>query len=177
MLLWLARVEYFGHFISGRGVETDPSKIEAIIKWPAPGDQKELRNFLGLTGYYRRFIQGYASICRPLTDLLKTDNFCWNGEANDSFATLKKAMASTPVLALPNFNLPFEIEPDASNASIGAVLQQNSHPIAFISKKLGPRWQGLSEYEKELLAIVFAIQKWGQYLLGRPFIIKTDKKA
>jgi len=86
-------------------------------------------------------------------------------------------MTSAPVLAMPDFEAPFEIETDASSQGIGAVLQQNRHPIAFISRTLGPRWQNLSVYEKELLAIVFAVQKWEQYLLGRPFIIRTNQKS
>jgi len=171
------RVEYLGHYISGIGVETDPKKIAIIINWPIPANQKELRSFLGLTGYYRRFIQGYATICRPLTDLLRKDGFHWDSTATKAFEKLKEVMTSAPVLALPDFDQPFEIETDASSCGIGAVLQQNRHPIAFISKKLGPRWQKLSVYEKELLAIVFAVQKWEQYLIGRPFVIKTDQKS
>jgi len=171
------RVEYLGHYISGTGVETDHKKIAVILNWPLPTNQKELRSFLGLTGYYRRFIRGYAMICKPLTDLLKKDGFQWDTAATNAFEKLKEKMSSTPVLALPNFDQPFEIETDAASCGIGAVLQQNRHPIAFISKKLGPRWQRLSVYEKELLAIVFAVQKWEQYLMGRPFIIKTDQKS
>ena len=112
-----------------------------------------------MTGYYRRFIRGYATLSRPLTDLLKKDGYEWNLEAARSFQALKKALMTAPVLALPNFELQFEVETDASNFGIGAVLQQKGHPIAFISKKLGARWQKLSVYEKELLAIVFAVQK------------------
>lgn len=173
----IARVEYLGYLISGTGVETDPKKIEVIASWPEPQSQKDVRSFLGLTGYYRRFIKGYATICRALTDLLKKDGFEWNLETAQAFQALKKALMTAPVLFLPDFELPFEVETDASNDGIGAVLQQKGHPIAFISRKLGPKWQMLSVYEKELLAIVFAVQKWTQYLMGRPFIIKTNKKS
>jgi len=173
----IAKVEYLGHYISGKGVETDPRKIAAITTWPTPQCQRDIRSFLGLTGYYRRFVKGYASIGKPLTDLLKKDGFKWGNEAEKSFQALKQAMTTTLVLAMPNFEVPFEIENDASSQGIGAVLQQNKHPIAFINRTLGPRWQNLSVYEKELLAIVFAVQKWEQYLLGRPFIIRTDQKS
>ena len=117
------------------------------------------------------------SLVNPLTDLLKKDGFLWNPEAEQAFQALKTALMSTTVLALPDFGKPFTVETDASSYGIGAVLQQEKHPIAFISRKLGPRWQKLSVYDKELLAIVFAVQKWEQYLMGRPFVIKTDQKS
>ena len=118
-----------------------------------------------MTGYYRRIIREYAAICRALTDLLKKDGFEWNGETAHAFRALKTALISAPVLFLPDFNLQFEVETDASSHGIRAVLQQKGHPIAFISRKLGPKWQRLSIYEKELLAIVFAVQRWSQYLI------------
>ena len=101
----------------------------------------------------------------------------WSDEASAAFQKLKEDMTSAPVLALPNFDLTFEVETDASSHGLGAVLQQNRHPIAFIREKLGPKWAQLSVYDKELLAIVFAVQKWEQYLMGRPFIIRTDQKS
>ena len=159
----MEKVEYLGYFISKKGVETDPKKIEVISKWPEPQTQKDVRSFLGLTGYYRRFIKGYVVIGRALTDFLKKDGFVWTPEASLSFHRLKTALMTAPILALPDFNHQFEIETDASSFDIGVVLQQKGHPIAFISKKLDPKWQQLSVYEKELLAIVFAVKKWEQY--------------
>ena len=153
------KVEYLRHYISGKGVETDPKKIAVITNWSVPANQKELRSFLGLSGCYRKFIRRYAIICRPLSDFLKKNSFQWSSEAIEAFEILKRKMSSTPVLALPNFSLLFEIETDASSYGIGAVLLQNRHPIAFISKKLGPRWQNLSVHEKKLPAIIFAVQK------------------
>jgi len=173
----IPKVEYLGHYISGKGVETDPKKLEVIQQWPQPCTQRELRGFLGLTGYYRRFIQGYAQICRPLTELLKKDGFVWSEAATAAFQALKEAMSTTPVLALPNFDQQFEVEINAYNTGIGAVLQQNRNPIAFISRQLGPKWAKLSVYDKELLAIVFVVQKWQQYLMGRTFVIRTDQKS
>lgn len=173
----VSRVEYLGHFITVEGVSTDPRKIEAVQQWPTPTTLKQLRGFLGLAGYYRKFIRGYGLISRPLTDLLKKDGFLWNAKAADAFAALKLALTSAPVLALPNYTLPFVVETDASGTSIGAVLMQDDHPIAFISKGLAPRHMALSVYEKELLALVFAITKWFHYLLGQHFIVKTDQKA
>ena len=116
-------------------------------------------------------------IAAPLTDLLKKDSFIWDESASASFEALKKAMTSAPVLRLPNFNKVFIVETDASDLGIGAVLLQEGHPIAFFSKKFGPQRRIASTYHKELYAIVEAVQKWRQYLLGREFVIKTDQHS
>lgn len=117
--------------------------------WPIPTTLKQLRGFLGLTGYYRRFIKNYAMISQPLTDLLKKNGFMWNDRAQKSFELLKQAMIQAPVLALPNFEEEFVVETDASGIGVGAVLQQGGHPIAYLSKALSLRHQALSTYEKE----------------------------
>ena len=109
-----------------------------------------------------------------MTELLKKNSFGWNEAAQEAFDKLKMAMISAPVLTLPNFNEEFIVETDASDEGIGAVLQQNGHPIAFLSRTLAPRHKGLSTYEKELWAVVFALEKWRGYLLDRHFKIKTD---
>ena len=109
---------------------------------------------MGLTGYYRRFIKRYGLISKPLTDLLKKNAFHWNALAQSAFEQLKAAMASAPVLALPNFSLPFTIETDASGVGTGAVLVQQGHPIAYLSRTLAPKHLQLSAYEKEFLAVV-----------------------
>ncbi|CAM8880125.1 unnamed protein product [Rhodiola kirilowii] len=171
------RIEYLGHIISAEGVSTDPSKIKAVQDWPAPRNQQQLRSFLGLANYYRRFIRNYSVIACPLTDLLRKDSFSWNSEAAKAFHNLKDALSSSPVLALPNFDKQFTVETDASSNGIGAVLMQDHHPICYISRKLGPRHQSLSVYEKELLAVVHAVQSWSSYLAHRPFIIKTDQRS
>ncbi|XP_074300348.1 putative mitochondrial protein AtMg00860 [Silene latifolia] len=166
--------EYLGHVISAKGVETDPAKIKAMVNWPQPGNVKELRGFLGLTGYYRKFIQGYGIISKPLTNLLKKNGYKWGTTATAVFLQLKEAMTIAPVLALPTFSVEFVVETDASDKGMGAVLTQNGHPIAYISKASSPRTQASSTYEKELLAVIFAIKKWRPYLSGRHFKIKTD---
>jgi len=172
-----SQVEYLGHFVSAAGISTDPRKIQAIMAWPVPATVRELRGFLGLAGYYRKFIQGYASIAKPLTQLLQKGAFIWTEEAAKAMQQLKTALTSAPVLGFPDFSQPFIVETDASATGIGAVLKQGKQPLAFLSKSLGPKWQHLSVYEKELLAVVHAVQNWEQYLCSRPFVIFTDQKS
>ena len=134
------KVEYLGHDISAEGVETDPRKIEVISKWSVPKTIKELRSFLGLTGYYRKFIPGYATISKPMADLLKKGAFSWNEQAESAFHQSKEALAQASVLALLDFSKQFIVETDASNYGIGAVLMQEGRPLAYISRSLGPKW-------------------------------------
>ena len=171
------RIEYLGHMISSEGVSMEEGKIKDVLDWPTPNSVKALRGFLGLTGYYKRFIKHYGIICRPVTDLLKKDGFCWNEQADAAFKKLKQIMCTSPVLRLPDFERPFVIETDASNGGIGAVLQQDSHPIAYLSRALSTRNLDLSVYEKELMALVLAVTKWRHYLVGHHFIIKTDHQS
>jgi hypothetical protein len=144
-------ISYLGHIISKDGVATDPEKTAAMDKWPIPTNATELRGFLGLTGYYRKFVHNYALIAKPLTALLTKKGFSWSEHATHAFNQLKLAMMSTPVLALPDFNKPFSIETDACDTGIGAVLMQDKHPVAYLSKALGVNNCKLSVYEKRVL--------------------------
>jgi len=167
-----------GHVISSAGLATDPAKVQAIQDWPTPTTVRALRGFLGLAGYYRKFVRHFGVIAKPLNDLLKKDSlFIWTSLHDSAFRFLKTALSSAPVLALSDFSIPFEVETDASGYGIGAVLQQRGHPLAYISKALGPRNQGLSVYEKEYLAILMAVDTWRHYLLQSEFVIHTDQKS
>ena len=131
-------LQYIGHIISGAGVKVDLRKIEAMVDWPLPKDVSTLRGFLGLTGYYWRFVKNYGLIAKPLIAILKKDNFEWTEEAKKAFEDLKRAMTQTPVLAFPDFEKPFKVYTNASGEGIGAVLVQEKRPLAFVSKALGP---------------------------------------
>jgi hypothetical protein len=133
---------------------------------------------LGLTGYYRKFIKHYAIISQPLTNFLKKGVlFVWTVDTETAFLTLKHALVTAPVLALPRFDDQFVINTNACDVGIGAVLSQNGHPLAYVSRSLGPRNRGLSVYEKEYLAILLAVQQWRPYLQIGEFIIRTDHKS
>lgn len=159
-------------------MSTDPAKVSAVAKWPQPTSVKQLRGFLGLAGYYRKFIRNFGVISKPLTNLLRKNVlYIWTSIEEQAFQTLKHALVQAPVLALPYFTKEFVLETDASAVGVGAVLMQQGHPLAFFSKALGPRNQTLSTYDKECLAIILAIDKWKSYLQHNPFVIHTDKKS
>lgn len=162
--------QYYSPFV-------DPSKIECIRNWAKPKTLKGLRGFLGLAGYYRKFVRNFGIIAKPLTNMLKLGGFTWTPESEVAFEALKTAMTSTPVLALPDFTKEFVIECDASGVGIGAVLSQQGHPIAYLSKALAPRHIALSVYDKEMLAVVYAVEHWRTYLLGHHFRIYTDHRT
>ena len=149
-----------------------------MVLWPTPANTKELRSFLGLAGYYRKFVRHFAIIARPLTDLLKKHSiFVWTPDHQATFDTLKSALNSAPVLATPDFSKPFCLETDACANGVGAVLIQSVHPLAYISKPLGPKTAGLSTYEKEYLAILLAVEQWRSYLQHAEFTIFTDQRS
>ena len=122
----------------------DMKKVSCMLDWPVPRSVKELRGFLSLIGYYRKFIQSYGLMAKPLTKLLKKKGFSWSNKAQKAFEALKQVMVSAPILALPNFNELFVVEFDTSNKDIGAVLSQCGHPLTYFNKGLGPKHQALS---------------------------------
>ncbi|XP_026399186.1 uncharacterized protein LOC113295041 [Papaver somniferum] len=170
-------IGYLGHTVSAEGVAVEEDKISTIKNWPIPSTIKDLRGFLGLACYYREFVRDYGKICVPLTKLLKQDAFKWPEQATYAFNQLKFALTSTPVLALPDFTKEFCLECDASGNGLGAVLMQSNKPIAYFSKPLSGKNLNLSVYDKEMLAIVSAVNKCSPYLLGRHFKIYTDHRS
>jgi hypothetical protein len=172
------QISYLGHVINSQGVASDPQKISKVASWPTPQNSKDVRSFLGLAGYYRKFVQHFGIIARPLFNLLKKNMpFVWTSETDTAFQLLKNKLVEAPVLKLPDFSKPFVIDTDACDTGVGAVLQQDGHPIAYMSKPLAPKNRGLSTYEKECLAVLMAIEQWRPYLQHKEFIIRTDQKS
>lgn len=171
-------INYLGHHISGEGVATLDEHIQSVKNWEQPQNVRQLRGFLGLAGYYRKFVRNFGVISRPLNDLLKKNTlFVWTPTADAAFQALKQALVAAPVLALPDFSKKFVVETDASATGIGAVLMQDSHPVAYLSKALAPRNLGLSAYEKECLALLLAVDHWRAYLQHSEFVIRTDQRS
>ncbi|GBP10946.1 Retrovirus-related Pol polyprotein from transposon gypsy [Eumeta japonica] len=183
-------VEYLGHVVKHGKICTNPEKVEAIEKLPIPENLKELRGFLGMTGYYRKFVKNYASIAKPLTIHLRGENgavtrnqskktkITLDQPAIDAFNKLKKCLKEQVELQQPKVDKPFEITTDASNIALGAVLSQQGKPIAFISRTLTSTEENYSTNEKELLAIIWALQKLRNYVYGSPDLtIFTDHQS
>jgi len=172
-------VTFLGHVVSGAGISTDPEKTRAVAQWPVPTSVKETKSFLGLASYYRRFIGNFAGIAAPLHALTKKDQaFIWSNEAHTAFLTLRNALISAPVLAMPNDTDEYILDTDAGNHSIGAVLSQiqdgTERVIAYASRSLDKREMNYCITRKELLAIVYSLKYFKQYLMGRHFKIRTD---
>ena len=181
----MAQTTYLGHEIGTGKVCPEMSKVEAVRLFPTPRTKKQVRGFLGLTGYYRKFIPDYATIATPLTDLTRktrSDKIDWTITCEESFQKLKEILCSTPVLQSPDFNKPITLQTDASNRGVAAVLSQtdddgNDHPVAYFSRKLLPREEKYSTVEKECLAIKLGTTAFKAYLLGTHFTIQTDHRS
>jgi hypothetical protein len=176
-------IKFLGHIVSPQGVSPDPAKVASILNWPTPQNVSDVRSFLGLANYFRKFIENYAEITTPLTNLVKggvskrkgkITSVTWDDACTQAFEKLKSALANAPCLALPNFTKPFQVITDASDFAIGAILVQEGRPIAFESKKLNPAERNYHTTDRELLAVVHALTIWRCYLEGPPFTVLTD---
>ena len=181
----MARCSYLGHVMGNGEVKPEPSKLEAAQAFPTPRTKKQVRAFLGLTGYYRKFIPDYATIVVPLTDLTRKNMpnlIVWTPACDAAFTALKTRLCSSPVLRSPDFGRPFILQTDTSNQGVGVVLSQldddgTEHPVVYYSWKLLPREERYATVEKECLAIKLAVYAFKIYLLGKHFTIQTDHCA
>ena len=176
------RVQYLGFDVSAEGIRPSDDKVKTILEWPTPTSQKDIRSFLGLCSFYRRFVRGFSSIAHPLTELTREKTpWVWEQDQQRSFAQLKVAMTTAPVLIFPDFDREFVLTTDASLTAVGGILQQDHgrglQPIAFASKKLNAAEIRYSAYERELLGIVWAVGQWRHYLQGRRFVVQTDHSS
>lgn len=174
-------VAFLGHIVTTDGVKPNPDKIQTIQNWPLPSNEKELRGFLGILGYYRKFIRDFAKIAKPLTNALrKGEGICHTKEFLDAFTKCKQILTGSDILQYPDFSKQFILTTDASNFAVGAVLSQGTighdKPIAFASRTLNKSEEKYSAIEKELLAVVWACKYFRPYLYGRKFILYTDHK-
>lgn len=180
-----AELKYLGYMVDSQGLRTDPIKIESIQNFPVPKNAKQIRAFIGLCGYFRRFIKGFSSIAAPLTKLTGSkngiSNFAWSPEAETAFGDLKKALTSAPVLSCPDFTKPFAIHCDASSAGIGGVLIQTidglEHPIAYYSRCLNTHERNYGITERELLAVLDSVTHFRPYIEGAHFKVVTDHSS
>ena len=176
---------YLGHVIGSGRIYPESVKIEAVRSFEQPTTKTRVRAFLGLTGYYRKFISDYAAIAAPLTDLTRKsepNQVVWTPECATAFDRLKNSLCSSPVLKSPEWNKTFVLQTDASGRGVGAVLSQNGEdggdkPVAYFSRKLLPREERYSTIEKECLAIKLGVQAFHVYLVGQPFVIQTDHRS
>ncbi|GJY69099.1 reverse transcriptase domain-containing protein [Tanacetum coccineum] len=175
---WLSKVQFLGHVIDSEGIHVDPAKIESIKDWESPKTPTEIRQFLGLAGYYRRFIEGFSKIAKPMTKLTqKSVKFNWGEKEETAFQTLKQKLCSAPILALPEGSENFVVYCDASHKGLGAVLMQKEKVIAYASHQLKIYEKNYTTHDLELGAVVFALKMWRHYLYGTKCVVFTDHKS
>lgn len=181
-LFYAKQFEFLGHIISQEGMRANPNKIKVIKQYPRPANVRDIQSFIGLCSYFRRYVNGFSKISKPLTSLLKKEQpFIWTHQQQDAFEKLKNILAEQVLLKFPNFDELFYVTTDASNMAIGGMLSQgelpNDRPVAFFSKTLNDIQKRYSTIEKELLAIVETIKFFRVYLYGRFFVLITDHKT
>ncbi|GJY37556.1 putative reverse transcriptase domain-containing protein [Tanacetum coccineum] len=175
---WIPKVQFLGHVINSEGIHVDPAKIESIKDWVSPKSPTEIRQFLGLAGYYRRFIEGFSKIAKPMTKLTqKKVKFVWGDKQEAAFQTLKQKLCSAPILALPEGSEDFVAYCDASIKGLGVVLMQRDKVIAYASRQLKIHEKNYTTHDLELGAVVFALKIWRHYLYGTKCTVFTDHKS
>ncbi|GJW82504.1 putative reverse transcriptase domain-containing protein [Tanacetum coccineum] len=176
---WLQEVHFLGHVVNQDAIHVDPSKIEAVKNWKTPTlPPSEIRSFLGLAGYYRRFIENFSKIAKPITSLTqKNQKYVWGTEQEEAFQTLKKNLCDAPILTLPDGVEDFVVYCDASNQGLGCVLMQRGKVIAYASRQLKIHEKNYTTHDLELGAVMFALKTWRHYLYGTKSVIYTDHKS
>ncbi|KAK1682066.1 hypothetical protein QYE76_042914 [Lolium multiflorum] len=175
---WLSEVGFLGHVISKEGIAVDPSKVAAVTEWAPPKNVGEIRSFLGLAGYYRRFIENFSKIAKPMTELLKKEKkFAWTESCEASFQELKKRLVSAPILCLPDLEKEFQVYCDASRQGLGSVLMQEGRVAAYASRQLQKHETNYPTHDIELASVVHALKTWRHYLMGKRCEIFTDHKS
>ncbi|GKD35081.1 putative reverse transcriptase domain-containing protein, partial [Tanacetum coccineum] len=175
---WIHIVQFLGHLIDSQGLHVDPTKIEAVKNWASPTTPTEIRQFLGLAGYYRRFIKGFSKIAKSLTKLTqKNKKYIWGEDQESAFQLLKQKLCEAPILALPEGNDNFVVYCDASHQGLGAVLMQREKVIAYASRQLKLNEENYTTHDLELGAVVFALKIWRHYLYGTKCTVFTDHKS
>jgi ribonuclease HI len=175
---WIEEVAFLGHVLSAKGVAVDPSKIEAVSKWQSLKSMTEIRSFLGLAGYYRRFIENFSKIAKPMTELLKSNtSYVWSDKCEASFQELKTRLTTTPVLTLPDASKDFVVYCDASRQGLGCVLMQGGKVVAYASRQLRKHEENYPTHDLELAAVIHALKIWRHYLMGNKCDIYTDHKS
>ncbi|KAJ0433607.1 putative nucleotidyltransferase, Ribonuclease H [Helianthus annuus] len=175
---WLREVQFLGHVVSEHGIQVDPAKVEAVMNWQEPKTPTEIRSFLGLAGYYRRFIENFSRIAAPLTLLTrKNSKFDWGPKQQESFDILKQKLSNAPVLTLPEGIDEFVVYCDASHTGMGCVLMQKGKVIAYASRQLKVHEKNYTTHDLELGAVVFALKLWRHYLYGTKCVIYSDHKS
>uniref|UniRef100_A0A2N9I262 RNA-directed DNA polymerase n=1 Tax=Fagus sylvatica TaxID=28930 RepID=A0A2N9I262_FAGSY len=174
----LDKVVFLGFVVGAKGIAVDEEKVKAIKEWPTPKSITEVRSFHGLASFYRRFVKDFSTLAAPLTEIVKKSvGFKWGSEQDRAFIEIKERLCGAPLLALPDFSKTFEIECDASGIGIGAVLMQEKRPIAYFSEKLNGAALNYPTYDKELYALVRALETWQHYLWPKEFVIHTDHES
>src|SRR3954468_13489527 len=175
---WLLEVTYLGHVISAKGIVVNPERVQAVLDWTPPESVKQVRSFLGLESYCRRFVENFSKVAKPLTELLKKDKkFQWTPKCKEIFQELKRRLTSAPVLAPPNTRKNFDIYCDASRRGLGCILMQDRHVVAYASCQLRPHEANYPTHDLELVAVVHALKTWQHYLLGNRCEIYTDHQS
>ncbi|WVZ84552.1 hypothetical protein U9M48_031577 [Paspalum notatum var. saurae] len=172
---WLREVSFLGHILSEKGVAVNPSKVEDVLNWKQPKTVTEIRSFLSLAGYYRRFIKDFSKTAKPMTFLTKKNaKYLWDPKCEEAFTSLKKSLTSAPVLAQPNVTKPFDVYCDAFGNGLGCVLMQEGRVIAYASRQLRKQEANYATHDLELAAVVHALKIWRHYLLGNTCHIYID---